>query len=1138
MPIVAHAASPNAVISQVYGGGGNSGATYTHDFIEVFNHGSSAVDLTSMSVQYGSTTGNIGPNSSQITPLSGSLAPGQYLLVQEAQGAGGTTPLPTPDVTDATPIAMSATGGKVALVNGTAAINCGSSTTPCSAAALALIVDLVGYDGANLYEGTPTPSLSNTTAALRINGGCTDTDNNGADFVVGGPTPRNTSSPLNFCPTDQPPQITSRSPSSGAADVPVDAGIDIGFSEPVAVSGSWFAISCTTSGNHTAAVNGGPVSFSLDPDANFASGETCTVTIFAANVSDQDSDDPPDHPTADDAWSFTTIAQPAAIHDLQGSAHVSPFNGQNVSNVNGIVTAKRSNGFYMQDPSPDGSDSTSEGIFVFTSSSPSSVSVGDAVRVSGHVQEFRPGGSASTNLSTTEIGSPATTVLSHGNPLPAPTVLGTGGRIPPDQVIEDDATGDVETSGLFDPDQDGLDFYESVEGMRVQLNDAVAVGPTNSFGETPVVGDGGAHAGIRTVRGGLLLRPADANPERLVADDAIIAMPNLNVGDGYSAALVGVMDYSFGNFFLEVTEPVSRVDNHLPREVTAPVGPDELAVATFNFENLAATDPQSKFDSLASLIVTNLRSPDLLAGEEVQDNTGATNDGTVDSAQTLTRLVDAIQDAGGPVYGWREIDPVNNQDGGQPGGNIRQVFLFRTDRGLSFIDRPGGTPTAATGVVGSGDSTQLTFSPGRIDPANSAWNSSRKPLAAEFSYRGHHLFAIVNHFNSKGGDQPLEGRFQPPDRPSEVQRHQQAQLVADFVSQITAADADASIVVLGDLNDFEFSETVSILKAAGMHDLIESLPQNERYSYEFEGNAQVLDHILLSGALFARPFVFDAVHVNAEFFDQASDHDPSVVRIELNDAPTVSAGGPYTVAEGGSVALTASGSDPEGGPLSYAWDLDGNGTFETTSQTATFSAVNIDGPATRTMQVRVTDDAGQSATDTATVMVVNIAPTATFGATASVFAGFPFTLSLTNPSDPSPADTAAGFTFAFDCGDGAGYGTFGSSASTSCATSDVGVRSVGGMIRDKDGGVTEYRTAVDVRVTFDSLCALTRVYSSKPQVADALCMKLRNASLATDAETRNSLLTAYQNQVAAQVDKAFTATQAATLKRLANRLRA
>jgi hypothetical protein len=323
-----------------------------------------------------------------------------------------------------------------------------------------------------------------------------------------------------------------------------------------------------------------------------------------------------------------------------------------------------------------------------------------------------------------------------------------------------------------------------------------------------------------------------------------------------------------------------------------------------------------------------------------------------------------------------------------------------------------------------------------------------------------------------------------------------------------------------------------------MHDLIESLPQNERYSYEFEGNAQVLDHILLSGALFARPFVFDAVHVNAEFFDQASDHDPSVVRIELNDAPTVSAGGPYTVAEGGSVALTASGSDPEGGPLSYAWDLDGDGTFESTGQTATFSAVNIDGPATRTVQVRVTDDAGQSATDTATVMVVNIAPTATFGVTASVFAGFPFTLSLTNPSDPSPADTAAGFTFAFDCGDGAGYGTFGSSASTSCATSDIGVRSVGGMIRDKDGGVTEYRTAVDVRVTFDSLCALTRVYSSKPQVADALCMKLRNASMATDAETRNSLLTAYQNQVDAQVDKAFTATEAATLKRLADRLRA
>src|SRR5439155_21211737 len=124
------------------------------------------------------------------------------------------------------------------------------------------------------------------------------------------------------------------------------------------------------------------------------------------------------------------------------------------------------------------------------------------------------------------------------------------------------------------------------------------------------------------------------------------------------------------------------------------------------------------------------------------------------------------------------------------------------------------------------------------------------------------------------------------------------------VSQLTSADPGANVIVLGDLNDFEFSETVQILKDAGQHDLMETLPDNERYSYEFEGNAQVLDHILFSNGLFGRPFVFDPVHVNAEFWNQASDHDPSVVRVTLNLPPTVPAGGPYTVDPGGGTPLS------------------------------------------------------------------------------------------------------------------------------------------------------------------------------------------------------------------------------------------
>ena len=722
----AWAVSPNLVISQVYGGGGNSGATYTHDFIEVFNRGLAVVDTTGMSVQYGSTTGNLGPNASQITPLSGFLSPGQYLLIQEAQGAGGTTPLPSPDITDTTPIAMSATGGKVALVSTTTGLNCGATATPCSPSALAQIVDLVGYDGANMFEGAPTPTLSNTTAALRNQNGCTDTDNNAGDFTVGAPTPRNRLSPTLNCAADTAPSVASRSPASGASDVALDANVSVTFSEPVNVTGSWFSISCLVSGSHTATTSGGPSTFTLNPDSDFAPNETCTATIFAGNVTDQDTSDPPDNMASDDSWSFTTVAPTVPIHDIQGAAHRSPYEGQNVSNVSGIVTAKRSNGYYMQDPNADSSDATSEGIFVFTSSAPNAVSVGDDVRVSGRVQEFRPGGSSSTNLTTTELTSPTTTVLAHGLQLPAATVIGSGGRTPPGQVIEDDATGDVETSGVFDPASDGIDFWESMEGTRIRLNSPVAVGPTNAFGETPVVGDDGGYASVRTYRGGALLRPDDGNPERLVADDLLTPLPSMNVGDHYTDPLIGVLDYNFGNFFLEVTDAVfGAVHDGVTPESTDPAGTHELAAATFNFENLDPTDPQSKFDRLADEIVTNLRSPDLISGEEVQDNTGPADNGVVDASQTLGQLVATIQAHGGPTYEWREIDPVNDQDGGEPGGNIRQVFLFRTDRGLSFVDRPGGTSTAPTGVTGSGSSTQLTFSPGRIDPTNSAWNASR-----------------------------------------------------------------------------------------------------------------------------------------------------------------------------------------------------------------------------------------------------------------------------------------------------------------------------------------------------------------------------------------------------------------------------
>ena len=891
----AAAISSSVVISQVYGGGGNSGAPYQNDFVELFNRGAATISVAGWSIQYTSAagTGTFGNASNQITPLSGSIAPGHYLLVQEASNAAVGAPLPLADVTDSTPIPMAAGGGKVALVNTTTPLGCnGSAASPCSVAALATVVDLIGYDGATFFESSPAPMLSNTTAALRKNAGCTETDNNSADFEALAPAPRNTSSPVHFCTGDNAPAVTATSPLTNATDVSFNTNIAITFTEPVDVSTAWYTISCATSGAHAATQSGGPTTFTLDPITDFGFSESCTVTVLASEVTDQDTVDPPNNMLANYVFSFTTEATPPPptfIHDIQGAAHISPVVGQTFGNVPGIVTAKRANGFNMQDPNPDSDAATSEGIFVFTSSPPTSVNVGDAVRVKATVSEFRPGGATSANLTTTELASPKVTVLSHGNPLPPATVIGIGGRMPPTSIIEDDATstGDVETSGVFDPASDGLDFYESLEGMLVQINDPVIVGPTNSFNEIPVLPDDGSWAGPRTAHGGILYSYGDGNPERIIVDDGIVPMPQgLNVGDHFAGSVTGVVDYNFGLFMVELTQSPVRVPGSLAKETTASPTVNELTVATFNVQNLDPGDGAAKFSNLASLIVNNMKSPDLIAVEEVQDNNGATDDGVVDPSLTIGTLIAAISSAGGPTYGYRQINPVNDKDGGEPGGNIRQIFLFRTDRGLSFVDRPGGDSTTATTVTSVGGAPQLSFSPGRIDPTNTAWNTSRKPLAAEFEFDGQHLFVIANHFNSKGGDQPLTGRFQPPTRSSEVQRHEQATSEAGFVQQIRAIDPNANVVVLGDLNDFEFSETVQILEAAGLTDLYDTLPLAERYSYVFQGNSQTLDHILVSSPLAGRS-TLDVVHVNAEFADQASDHDPSVVRIVLNDASTL-----------------------------------------------------------------------------------------------------------------------------------------------------------------------------------------------------------------------------------------------------------
>ena len=578
-------------------------------------------------------------------------------------------------------------------------------------------------------------------------------------------------------------------------------------------------------------------------------------------------------------------SQEPSIHDIQGAGHRSPYEDQMIYAVQGVVTALRTQGFYLQEATPDSDDATSEGIFVHLGFRPP-IAAGDWISVTGKIVEDRPFSLSPGSLTVTQISTTMTSVqvLNSGMPLPAPALIGLGGRLPPEQVIEDDAiSGDVETSGEFDPTSDGLDFYESLEGMRVLVNNPIAVSGTSQDGVIAIVGDGGAQAGVFTPRGGLIVRPDDFNPERLLVEDVIISTePRLNVGAVFSGAITGIMDYSLGNFKLYNTEPLPPLlDTGVVSETVASAASDQLSIATFNTENLDPTDSPAKFSSLARQIVHYLKSPDLLALQEIQDNDGASITTVVAADVTYQMLVDAIQDAGGPPYQYRQIDPQDDQDGGALGGNIRVGFLFRADRGLSLADHPSGdaiTPVTATlGLEG----VELSINPGRIDPDDPAFDDSRKPLAAEFIFRGHRFFAIACHFNSKTGDSALFGRYQPPIQDSEVKRTHQAGVVNAFVQYILSLDPQARVIVLGDFNDFPFSSPLATLEGMIMTNLLDSLPEGERYTYVFDGNSQALDQILVASNWVQGAYEsIDIVHINAEFAAayRPSDHDPVLAR--------------------------------------------------------------------------------------------------------------------------------------------------------------------------------------------------------------------------------------------------------------------
>lgn len=854
-PATPRGASPNIVISQVYGAGGNSGAIYTHDYIELFNRGTTPVPLDGWSLQYASATGtgNFGATSTQLTPLPNvTLQPGQYFLVQQAGGATG-VPLPAADFVDTTPIAMAAGAGKVALASITTSLGCNGGSTPCSATQLAMIVDLVGYGGANFFEGAAAaPTLSATDAAFRASGGCVDTDDNGADFAADDPAPRNSSAALNVC--DGPPPV----PSISINDVTVTEGhaggtsatFTVSLSSPAPSGGVTFDIA--TADGTAAAGSGDYVSLALagqvipqgtsaysvavtvNGDSDIELDETFTVTL--GNVIGA---------TVGDGSGTATIVNDdflaAAIHAIQGSGLASPLAGTPVM-TSGIVTGLKQNGFFVQSPDAgaDADGETSEGLFVFTSTTPS-VTVGDLVTAKGTAGEFFD----LTQVDSRRPGDVA--VVSSGHALPDALAL---------------------TPSILD--RKGIPAQlERLEGMLVQ-GALISVAPTNDFGEIHAV-----LTGVRRPRrepgieAGLPLPPDpgtglpdccvpvwDLNPERIMVDtDGLLGSTALWVTSNVAFAAAGPLDFTFGDYKVLPASPLTPSANMTAVPVPASAS-DEFMVAGYNIENFSGNITQKLKAALH--IRTVMRSPDVIGVVEIASKT---------ALQALADQVNADTIAAGaanPQYA-AELIPFgsNNQHVG---------FLVKTSRvAIQSVTQERAGDTFINPVTGLSESLhdrpplvlQAIVNPGSSSPA--------------------HIIVVVNHLRSFIDIELVDGEGVRV----RAKRKAQAEAVAELLQDLQVKNPASPVISVGDYNAYEFSDgytdPISVLTGRptpgdqivveaspdlvnpDFVNLTETLPQSERYSFVFEGTPQALDHILVNRTADAWLQRYAIARSNADF---------------------------------------------------------------------------------------------------------------------------------------------------------------------------------------------------------------------------------------------------------------------------------
>jgi predicted extracellular nuclease len=551
------------------------------------------------------------------------------------------------------------------------------------------------------------------------------------------------------------------------------------------------------------------------------------------------------------------------ISEIRGAGLLSVMAGRYVT-VRGVVTGVGRRGFFIQNTRPGPDPTISDALYVF---SPGwEADKGALLDVSGKVMDYVKG--------------------EHGKPVPqikldeVQLIKQRGPAITPFELSRENVPADSDELAIF---------LNGLEGMLVSIEPGQTfISPSNAFGDYVLIldADGPVADAVRTEQGGVLVD--HQNPLRWYPGFRMInyaRAPRLNVGSKLLSRIVGPLNYRVEAFQIAVDHPIDVEQSHISVDRSA-LKPESgfLTIMTMNGFNLdmhiesgsKVKNPgqdvdddwgDGRFHGLAQAVVSQANVPDIVALQEIQDNDGAEMTDVVDASETYRGLIKAIKQLSDVEYRWVDIAPQAYADGGQPGGSIRNGYLYNPGR----VDLVEGKEKSI----------------GLDEPV---FEGSRKPLLVHFKEKdsGHELACLNVHLVSKRHQRSIFAAERPGFDARLAVRVRQAELIRDELRKLRQDGMD--YYVTGDFNDTEESETLAALTGTESVNLVSHLPPTQRYDYNHRGKLQVLMHGIVPKALAEKRAEYDIIHGNellgvqpGNKGDRPSDHAYVIAKISMNE---------------------------------------------------------------------------------------------------------------------------------------------------------------------------------------------------------------------------------------------------------------